>query len=74
MILEIILLRIFYLIYFLGIALFIYHALSRMLFSSGGFLKKLAALGKEIAFSVVWPLALFSKDGRKKLSQFGRTF
>lgn len=67
---RILLMRFMYLVYFLGVGLIVYHALSEAIFSNGRLRARMAKLGKAVVFSLIWPLAVFSKRGRAKLLHF----
>lgn len=57
--------KLFYMVYFAGIALFILNSVSAALFAKARWQKKLTRVVSAVAFSVAWPLSLFSAEGRK---------
>lgn len=56
--------KIFYMVYFLGIALFTLNSVSRALFAKLPILRKLRGIISAFSFSIMWPLSLFSDEGR----------
>lgn len=65
MIIEI--MRLLYAIWAAGILLLWLHAISRTLFARGRIRKKVIFLFVTALFSVAWPFAVFSPEGRKIL-------
>ena len=61
------LLRVFYFTYFFGVALIILSRVSNLIFSHGQLPERFRAFFAGIALALVWPLALFSRHGRRRL-------
>jgi len=60
--------KLFYIVYFGGGALFFLNTVSTVIFKPRTkLLKKLNAIIRTVAFSSLWPLAIFSPSGRKIL-------
>jgi hypothetical protein len=59
--------KFFYIIYFAGIALFFLNSVSYALFSKAKWQTKLDRVLTAIVFSLLWPLTVFSEEGRKVL-------
>jgi len=55
-------LRVFYSVYFIVTGILILRAFSSLVFNGKGFKHLLLSLG----FTIVWPLALFSRSGRER--------
>ena len=60
--------KLLYSAYFFGVAYVIMLNLSRVSFSKLGYLKRIREVFKAIGFGFIWPLSLFSANGRKRLS------
>lgn len=65
-----ILLRLFYFIYFLGSAVILYNLISQMLFSKQSVDSSFVL--SRLGLAILWPLALFSRPGRKKIFKLVR--
>ncbi|MBC86864.1 MAG: hypothetical protein CL677_06755 [Bdellovibrionaceae bacterium] len=62
--------RLFYGLYFLGMAVLAYHTLSLMIFQPNS--RSIKEVGMKILLIPVWPLALFSQAGRNTLMKITR--
>ena len=66
----ILLMRLFYGVYFIGLWICLYHILSQLFFNKNSQQTQLGLDSFIMAF--LWPLALFSKSGRKRLKKFSK--
>ena len=61
------LMKLMYMIYFVGFFYVSFQNLSRVAFSGIGYQKLITEVLKAIGFGFVWPLSLLSVNGRKRL-------
>lgn len=59
--------KLFYMLYFAGIALFLLNSLSYALFAKSKWKRRIKRIFSAIFFSILWPLSLFSEEGRRVL-------
>ena len=62
------LLKILHAIYFGGIGYSLFMTLSKVSFSRMKYRTRVWEVIKNIGFGIIWPLALFSANGRKRLN------
>ncbi len=60
-------LRIFYGIYFLGIAFYFTHLVSNLLYDKKSIISKIGCLLSGTILIITWPFLVFSHSGRMKL-------
>lgn len=60
-------LKVFYMVYFAGVALFVLNSVSFALFKKATIKLKIKRIFSAVIFSVLFPLSLFSAEGRKVL-------
>lgn len=53
----------------LGTSFLLFNALSRAAFSRKRFLTRLGNLACDIAFAIIWPIALLSSEGRAYINK-----
>lgn len=66
---SIILMRLFYSVYFIGLLLSLLNALSILVFDKTPFKQKVVTFLKMLGLSFVWPLAVMSPQGRVVLTK-----
>lgn len=64
------LVRIFYYLYFTGLAIIILHCLSELCYSELPKKERFLTFFKRLRFAPFYPLSIFSEKGRKKLGNF----
>jgi len=68
------LLRIFYFLYFCGLTIAIIASLSKFYFSRTKVKIRIKELMANLVFLPLYPFSIFSKEGRKKLTNFINKF
>lgn len=69
---AIVLMRLLYGIYFIGVWVCIYHMFSRLFYDNKRFMEVVSL--EVLLLTFFWPLALFSKAGRERLKGFSKEF
>ena len=62
------LMKLMYLVYFVGIAYISIQNLSRVSFSGISYTRRVTQVLKAVGFAFIWPLSLLSVNGRKRLT------
>lgn len=69
-----IILRYFYIVYFFGLMIALISSFSKFYYSKGKLSARVLDLLKNIMFCPLYPLSLFSKEGRKRFTNFINKF